>query len=174
MSHNDLEHAVQRVIALRRVADAVVDPVEHRRLEGVTRELRREIGVGVPKRRAARLLGVSVQALEPWVERGLLPAVRKPGSTRELLDAETLIVLAEEVTRRREAGESRGVVAASLRELERSGRLPRKLRPNQTAHELRREFLATTPQGRLREVAALSQTAVALAAAGTEARRKRS
>jgi DNA-binding transcriptional MerR regulator len=174
MSHNDLEQAVQRVIALRSVANAVIDPVERRRLERVTRELRREIGVGVPKRRAARLLGVSVQALEPWVERGLLPAVRKPGSTRELLDAATLIVLAEEVSRRREAGESRGVVAMSLRELERTGRLPRKLRPNRTARELRREFLATTPQGRLRDVAALSQTAVTLAAAGAEARRKRS
>lgn len=173
MSHNDLEQAVQRVIALRSVANAVIDPVEHRRLESVTRQLRRQIGVGVPKRRAARLLGVSVQALEPWVERGLLPAVRKPGSTRELVDAETLIVLTEEVTQRREAGESRGVVATSLRALERTGRLPRKLRPNQSARELRREFLATTPQGRLRDAATLSQTAVALAAAGVEARRKR-
>jgi DNA-binding transcriptional MerR regulator len=174
MNHDDVEQAVQRVVALRRVANAVLDPAERRRLERVIRELRREIGVGVPKRRAARLLGVSVQALEPWVERGLLPAVRKPGSTRELLDAETLIVLAEEVGRRREAGETRGVVAASLRELERAGRLPRKLRPNQTARELRREFLATTAQGRLRDVAALSESAVALAAARAEARRNRS
>jgi len=173
VSHADVEQAVQRVVALRRVADAVLDPVEHRRLERVSRELRREIGVGVPKRRAARLLGVSVQALEPWVERGLLPAVRKPGSTRELLDAETVIVLAEEVARRREAGEMRGVVAMSLRELERTGRLPRKLRPNQTARELRSEFLASTPQGRLRDAATLSQTALALAAAGAEARKKR-
>jgi DNA-binding transcriptional MerR regulator len=173
MTHDDVEQAVQRVVALRRVTHAVLDPEERRRLERVIHELRQEIGIGVPKRRAARLLGVSVQALQPWIERGLLPAVRKPGSTRELLDAETLIVLAEEVTRRREAGESRGVVAGSLRELERTSRLPRKLRPNQTARELRREFLATTPQGRLRDVAALSQTAVALAAAGAEARKRR-
>jgi DNA-binding transcriptional MerR regulator len=174
MSHDTVERAVQRVVALRRVAHAVLDPEERGRLERVIRELRREIGVGVPKRRAARLLGVSVQALQPWLERGLLPAVRKPDSTRELLDAETVIVLAEEVSRRREAGERRGVVAASLRELERTGRLPRKLRPNQTARELRRVFLATTPQGRLRDAAALSQTAVVLATAGAEARRKRS
>jgi DNA-binding transcriptional MerR regulator len=173
MSHDAVEQAVQRVVALRRVADAVLDPEERRRLERVIRELRREIGVGVPKRRAARLLGVSVQALEPWVKRGLLPAVRRPGSSRELLDAETLVVLAEEVTRRREAGVTRGVVAASLRELKRTGRLPRKLRPNQTARELRREFRETTPQGRLRDVAALSQTAVAIAAAGAETRRHR-
>jgi hypothetical protein len=70
MSHDAVEQAVQRVVALRRVADAVLDPEERRRLERVIRELRREIGVGVPKRRAARLLGVSVQALEPWVAGG--------------------------------------------------------------------------------------------------------
>jgi hypothetical protein len=161
------------VVALRRVAHAVLDPEERRRLERVIRELRREIGVGVPKRRAARLLGVSVQALEPWVKRGLLPAVRKPGSTRELLDAETLIVLTDEVTRRREAGEGRGVVAMSLHELERTGRLPPKLRPNQSARELRREYLQTTPARRLLDVAALSRTAVTIAAAGAEARRRR-
>jgi hypothetical protein len=150
----------------------VDDPRERQRLERVIRELRREIGVGVPKRRAARLLGVSVQALEPWIERGFLAAVRKPGSSRELIDAEALIVLAEEVSKRREAGEDRGVVASSLRDLKRTGRLPRKLRPNQTARELRRTFLQTTPQQRLRDIAGLSQTVLAIAAAGAEARRR--
>ncbi len=173
MRHGDVERAVERVVALRRVVDAVADPAARRRLDGVIRDLRRDIGVGVPKRRAARVLGVSVQALERWVESGLLPVVRRPGSTRQLIDAETLIALAGEVARRRSAGEERGVVAASLRELERSGRLPRKLRPNETASELRRSFLATTPQERLRDVAELSRTAVALAASGAGSRRKR-
>jgi hypothetical protein len=172
MSREDMERAVQRIVALRRVAGAVLDPDERRRLERVIRDLRRELGVGVPKRPAARLLGVSVQGLEPWIELGVLPTVRKPGSTRELLDAEALIVVAEEVTRRREAGQSRGVVAASLRELERTERLPRKLRPNQPAHELRREFLETSPQRRLRDFAALSRTAASIAAAGAEARKR--
>src|SRR6266536_1328283 len=118
MSREDVERAVRRIVALRRVSEAVLDPDERRRLERVIRDLRRELGIGVPKRPAARLLGVSVQGLEPWIERGVLPTVRKPGSTRELLDAEAFVVLAEEVIRRREAGESRGVVASSLRELE--------------------------------------------------------
>jgi DNA-binding transcriptional MerR regulator len=173
MSQVDVERTMERIVALRRIASAVVDPSERERLERVIRGLRRDIGVGVPKRRAARLLGVSVQGLERWVERGVLPVVRRPGSTRELLDAEALIVLAEEVDRRRDGGEKRGVLAASLRDLQRTGRLPRKLRPNQTARELRRTFLATTPQERLRDVAELSQTAVVLAARGAAARQRR-
>jgi hypothetical protein len=162
MGPTDLE----RVVVLRRVAESVDDPVARKRLAQVIRALRRDIGVGVPKRRAARLLGVSVQALERWVGRGLLPTVRKPGSTRTLLDAEAVIVLAEEVAQRRERGEDRAVVAASLRDLERVGRLPRKLRPNETAHELRTAFRETTPEERLRDVAELSRTAVTLAARG--------
>jgi hypothetical protein len=165
------ESLVRSVVALRRVSGAVADPLERRRLESVIRDMRREIGVGVPKRRAARLLGVSVQALEPWIERGLLATVRRPGSSRELIDAEALIVLAGEVVKRRDAGEDRGVVAASLHDLERSGRIPRKLRPNQTARELRRTFVETTPQQRLRDVAELSETAIALATAGARARK---
>jgi hypothetical protein len=164
----DVERTLERIVTLRRVA-AAIDPSSRRQLERVIRGLRRDVGVGVPKRRAAGLLGVSVQALERWVDAGMLPVVRRPGSMRELLDSETLIAVAEEVARRREAGEARGVVAASLRELERTGRLPRKLRPNQSARELRGTYLATTPQERLRDVAELSQTAVAMAAHGREA-----
>jgi DNA-binding transcriptional MerR regulator len=160
-----MDHIAQ-IVALRRVEAAVRDPIERQRLDRVIRALRREVGSGVPKRRAARLLGVSVQALDRWVERGLIPVVRKPGSTRELLDAETVILLAEEVSRRRDSGEQRGVLAASLRELERTGRLPRRLRPNATPRELRRTFLETTPGERLRDAAELSRTAAALAAAG--------
>src|SRR5437667_12194835 len=109
----DVERMVRRVVALRSVANAVAGPLERRRLERVIRELRLEIGVGVPKRRAAALLGVSVQALERWIQRGLLAVARKPGSARELVDTEALIVLLEEVDRRRDAGEDRGVVAGS-------------------------------------------------------------
>ncbi len=168
----DIQGNVERIVALRRVTRAVNDPLERRRLERVIRELRRELGIGVPKRPAARLLGISVQALERWVKRGLLPVVRKPGSSRTLVDAEALIVVAEEVARRREAGEKTGVVASALRELERTNRLPRKLRPNETATELRRDFLTTTPQQRLREAAELSRSALALAAHGSRAAHK--
>jgi excisionase family DNA binding protein len=125
--------------------------------------LRRDVGVGVPKRRAAALLGVSVQALERWVRNGSLPVVRVPGSSRELIDAEALLVLAEEVTRLREQGQRRSIVATALRDLKAEGRLPRKLRPNQSALELRHEYLHTTPDERLRTGVALSELAARLA-----------
>src|SRR5258707_4347835 len=119
------ESALRSIVALRRVIPAVATTAERQRLEGVIRDLRHDVGVGVRKRQAARLLGVGVQALERWIGRGRLPVVRRPGSSRELIDADALIVLAEEVARRREAGERRGVLASSLDEIERSGRMPR-------------------------------------------------
>ena len=127
------------------------------------RELRAGVGVGVPKRRAATLLGVSVQVLERWVRSGAFPVVRKPGSSRELVDAEALLVVAEEVGRLRELGVERGALAQALRTLRAEGRLPRKLRPNQSAAELRHEYLHTTPAERLRAAAELSELAAALA-----------
>ena len=154
-----LAHAVE----LRRVRRTVVDPDGRRRLGSVIRELRATVGVGVPKRRAATLLGVSVQALERWVRSGALPVVRKSGSSRELIDAEALLVVAEEVAQLREQGVQRGALAEALRTLRAEGRLPRKLRPNQSAAELRHEYLHTTPADRLRAAAELSELAGALA-----------
>src|SRR3954469_5482475 len=145
MTQAEQERTISRLVDLERVVGAVPDGAERSRLERVIRGLRRDLGVGVPKRLAARLLGVSVQALEAWVRRGLIPGVRRPGATREACDSEILVVVAAEVARRREAGAERGVVAAALRDLERAGRLPRKLRPNQPARELRRSYLETSP-----------------------------
>src|SRR2546425_7569188 len=163
---------VEHVVALRRVATAVSDPAERRRLERVIRDLRRRIGIGVPKRRAAAVLGVTVQALERWIHRGLLPVARKPGSSRELVDTDALLALAGEVAELREAGRTRGLLAAAFRELEHSGHLPRKLRPNESARELRAAYLRTTPGQRLRDVADLSRTVDVLAAAGRRHRRR--
>ncbi len=151
------------VVELRRVRRMVIDPDGRRRLGSVIRELRTSVGVGVPKRRAATLLGVSVQALERWVRSGALPVMRKPGSSRELIDAEALLVVAEEVARLREQSSERGALAAALRTLRAEDRLPRKLRPNQSAAELRHEYLHTTPDERLRVAAELSELASALA-----------
>jgi len=66
-----------------------------------------------------------------------------------------LIDLAEEVTRLRESGWTRGVVAAAFERLARAGRPRPKLRPIQSARELRDHCLSTTPRDRLREVAEL-------------------
>lgn len=157
------DQALAHAVELRRVRQTVVDPDGRRRLGSVIRELRASVGVGVPKRRAATLLGVSVQALERWVRSGALPVMRKPGSSRELIDAEALLVVAEEVGRLRELGVERGALAEALRTLRAEGHLPRKLRPNQSAAELRHEYLHTTPAERLRAAAELSELASALA-----------
>lgn len=155
--------ALENIVELRRVRCSISNRETRRSLGAVIGRLRRDVGVGVPKRRAAALLGISVQALERWVRSGSLPVARVPGSSRELIDAEALLVLAEEVTRLREAGQGRGIVASALRGLKAEGRLPRKLRPNQSARELRHEYLHTTPEERLRTGVALSEVGTRLA-----------
>jgi excisionase family DNA binding protein len=153
-----------QIVELRRVRRSLSDDDARRRLGAVISQLRAQVGVGVPKRRAAALLGVSVQALERWVASGALPVVRVPGSSRQLIDAEALLVLAGEVMVLRERDERRGVVATALRRLQAEGRLPRKLRPNQSARELRHEYLHTSPAERLRQGVELSELATSLAA----------
>ena len=164
---------VAHVVALRCAGPAVTDPRERQRLKRVERDLRREIGVGVPKTPAAFVLGVSVTALDKWIARGRLPVVRRPGSSRQEIDTDALLDLAEEVTRLREAGRTRGLLAAALERLEGVGKPRPRFRPNQSARELRENYLRTTPRDRLREVAELSRILTSLAARGTAARQRR-
>jgi hypothetical protein len=164
---------IRHVVALRCVEPAVADAHERLRLKRVERDLRREIGVGVPKKRAASVLGVSVTALDKWIARGRLPVVRRPGSSRQEIDADALLDVAEEVTRVREAGRERGVLAAAFERLEATGRPRPKPRPNQSPRELRDHYLRTTPRERLAEAAELSRVQTDLAARGAPAREAR-
>ena len=143
--------AVRHLVALRCATPTVGDDRERRRLERVQRELLLQIGVGVPKRRAAELLGVSVSGLEKAIASGSLPTVRRPGTSRTEIDTEALVAVAVEVTRLRESGVTRGALAEALRRVR-----PTKLRPNESARELRESYARTTPLGRLREAAELS------------------
>jgi len=169
MSTADL---VRQIVALRRVRTAVESTAERRRLATVIRQLRDRLGAGVPKRQAAATLGVSVQALDRWVAAGRIPVVRRPGSSRELIDAEALLLLAAEVELLREQGEAR-VLAKALASLAEGGQPPRRLRPNQPARELRSEFLASTPAGRMRQGIELSHVGARLAAHGRARARSR-
>ena len=166
-----VESTIEHVVSLRRAGKAVADPRERRRLRQVERDLQRAIGVGVPKRRAAAVLGVSVTALDKWIARGRLPVVRRPGSSREQIDADALLDLAEEVTRAREEGQTRSLLATAFERLAKHGRPRPKLRPNQPARELREHYLRTTPYGRVREVAELSRVLTGLAVHGAAARK---
>jgi len=168
-----IERKVRHVVALRCAESAVADEQERRRLKRVERELRREIGVAVPKTPAAAALGVSVTALDKWIARGRLPVVRRPGSSRQAIDADALLELAQEVTLLREAGVTQRLLAAAFEQLAREGRPRPKLHPNQSARELRQHYLRTTPRDRLRETADLSRVLTALAARGAAARQRR-
>lgn len=161
---------ISQIVALRRVRSAVESASERSRLAGVTRQLRRQLGVGVPKRQAAAALGVSVQALDRWIGEGKIPVVHRPGSSRALIETEALLMLAETVAPLREQGEPRAL-AKAIDALVAKERLPRRLRPNQPAQELRYEFLHSTAAGRMRQAVELSHTGAALAA-NARARRK--
>jgi hypothetical protein len=166
-----VERTIEHVVSLRRAGRAVADPRERRRLKQVERDLRRAIGVGVPKRRAAAVLGVSVTALDKWIARGRLPVVRRPGSSRTQIDADALVDLAEEVTQAREEGQTRSLLATAFERLAKQGRPRPKVRPNQPARELREHYLRTTPDDRVREVAELSRVLTGLAVRGAAARK---
>jgi len=144
-------------VALRSLGRAVDEPDARRGLKRLQRELRLEIGPGVPKSQAAAVLGVTVTALDKWVARGRLPVIRRPGSSRREIDADALVDLAEEVERLREGGRRRGLLAAAFERLEREGSLRVDTRPNQSARELREHYLRTSPADRLRETAELSR-----------------
>lgn len=159
----DLERAVARAVALRRVAPSVSDPREQRRLARVQRELLREIGFSVPKTPAAAVLGVSVNALDRWIASGRLPTIRRPGAVREEVDADALLDVAVEVDRLREEGVERGVLAAAFERLAAEGKPKRRPWPNVPARELRAEYLRTTPLERLRTGAELTHVATLLA-----------
>lgn len=163
-----VERTIEHVVSLRRAGTAVADQRERHRLKRVERDLQRAIGVGVPKRRAAAVLGVSVTALDKWIARGRLPVVRRPGSSREQIDADALLDLAEGVTRLREEGQTRALLASAFERLAQEGRPRPKLRPNQTAGELRDHYQRTTATDRLREVAELSRVLTTLAAVGAK------
>jgi hypothetical protein len=164
----DVERKMRQIVALHRAGQAVEDPVGLARVVRVRRQLEHEVGIGVPKRRAAALLGVSVPALDKWVGAGRLPVVRRPGSTREEIETEALVDLTAETMTLREQGLSHAVLATAFRRLDQDGKPRRRLRPNESPQELRSNYLRTTPLDRLREAAELSYVATTLAARGRQ------
>ena len=169
----ETEQRVRHVVALRRALEALPDGPERRRGRRVERELRQALGVGVPKSVAARVLGISVTALDRWIQKGKIVEAHRPGSSRALVEAWSLIVVAGEAERVREEGVERGVVAEAVRRLEARGRLPVPSRPNEHPLVLRRDFLNSTPEERLAEGAELAYAGTWLAAQGARARRLR-
>lgn len=148
-------------------------------LHAIERRLRRAIGPSVPKRVSAALLGVSVTSIDDLVDRGLLPVVVRPGSSRARIATLPLLDLAAVVDDVRAEGVVRGVLARAIERLQWRGygeriairediaRLPRS---NVPAAELRREFLTSTDADRVLRCSSLSATASRIRIAGEELR----
>jgi hypothetical protein len=149
---------IEQIVELRRVLRSVPDPDDQARLRRVIRQMRLGLDVGVPKHRAAELLGITPQALERWTRSGKLPTIRKPGSSRELIEREPFLRILSEVRDLRASGEKRPM-AKAMNALQERGRLKPRVRPNQSADELRYEFHHTTPADRVRQAVILSRTA---------------
>jgi transposase-like protein len=79
--------------------------------------MRRRVGHGVSKAVAARVLGVSTNTLDKWIARGRVPTVEGT-SGRQAVALEPLVELATEVAQLREAGQTDGLLAAAILELE--------------------------------------------------------
>lgn len=165
---------LEPIVRLRLAIQKTRDPQLRDELRAIEVSLRRQLGPSVPKRAAGRLLGVSVTALDRWIDRGYLPAVASPRQGAKRLGVETspLLDLATSVWRLRRAGHSRGVLAEAVRELGWHGqgarlvfsfdvaRLPR---PNVPLDQLQQQFQETTAEERVLQLAALNRSVNALA-----------
>lgn len=164
---------LEPIVRLRLAIQQTRDPQLRDDLREIEVSLRRHLGPSVPKRVAAGLLGVSVTALDRWVDRGVLPVVASPrGSNRRAVETVPLLELATAVRRLRAAGRSRGVISEAVRDLgwrDRGHRLvfsvdvARLPRPNVLLEELQQQYEETTPEERVLQLAALNRSMNALA-----------
>ena len=168
MSHLDPTDLVTSIVQLRQAIVKTRDRATRAALREVEVHLRRALGPTIAKKKAAASLGISVTALDRWVDQGVLTVVEKPGSSRHELEARPLLELAEQVRNaREERPETRTPVAEAIRRLgwapRAGGRRVLRLdvasmpRPNTSEQELVAAFHSTTPEQRVREVAMLSR-----------------
>jgi hypothetical protein len=156
------------VVQLREAIVKTRDRSVRASLRDVEVRLRRSLGPTIPKKKAAAVLGISVTALDRWVDRGVLPVVERPGSSRHELEVRPFLDLAQQVHRLRAEGvATRAPIAPAV---ERLGLRPRPggrrvlrldvaalPRPNISEQELVANFRATTSEERVREAAELSR-----------------
>lgn len=164
---------LEPIVRLRLALQQTRDPALRDELRQVEVALRAQLGPSVPKRAAARLLGVSVTSLDRWVDRGYLPVVAPAGGARRLgVETTPLIQLATRVSALRRCGRTRGLLSQAMKDLGWRSREHRQVfrvdvallpRPNVTFDELRRQFEETTPEERVLQLAALNRSMNVLA-----------
>ena len=165
LDHVDLATSI---VQLRHAIVRTRDSESRAALREVEVRLRRALGPTIPKKKAAAVLGISVTALDRWVDRGFLPVVERPGSSRHELESRPFLELAAEVHRLKVAGVvTHGRVAPAVKRLgwrpNAAGRRVLRLdvaalpRPNISEQELLANFRTTTPEQRLSEAAELSR-----------------
>jgi transposase-like protein len=111
-----------------------------RRVEG---RVSRRVGEGVAKAVAARVLGVSVPTVDKWITRGQIRTVPNGAGPRKVAVPE-LVEIAALVEELREQGQTEGLVAAAILQLERGDRTY-----SNDCDELSGESLAATSRGDL-------------------------
>lgn len=111
-----MERNARRVVALRVTARRGGEV--GRELDPIIAELRDEIAPTLPKRLAARLLGVSVPTLNKWIARGMIPVSHEGRYDRVARDP--LLDLAEQVEQLRRAGRNEAVIAHAVDRLQAS------------------------------------------------------
>ena len=171
MPHLDQADLATSIVQLRHAIVKTRDRATRSALREVEVRLRQALGPTIPKKKAATVLGISVTALDRWVDRGFLPVVERPGSSRHELESRRFLELADQVHRLELDGVvTRGRVAPAVKRLgwgpTGAGRRVLRLdvaalpRPNISEQELLAGFRATTPEQRVREAAELSRLLV--------------
>jgi excisionase family DNA binding protein len=110
------EELVQNLIDLK-IAQRSSRGTPAERVRRVEGRVRRQVGPGVPKAVAARVLGVSVPTVDKWITRGRIPTIRTGDGPRRVAVI-ALVDLAAVVEELRERGQTEGLVAAALLRLE--------------------------------------------------------
>lgn len=171
MSQIDQADLATSIVQLRHAIVKTRDRATRAALREVEVRLRQALGPTVPKKKAAAVLGISVTALDRWVDRGFLPVVERPGSSRHELESRPFLELANKVHDLNVDGVvTHGRVAPAVKRLgwtpTREGRRVLRLdvaalpRPNTSERELLASFRATTPEQRVREASELSRLLV--------------
>jgi hypothetical protein len=173
MSKAETAKLLNAVVDLRLALKQAREPELRGVLRKVERSLGSLLGPSVPKRQAAGLLGVSVVALDLWVDRGRLPVVASLRSTRLGVETRSLLDVAEQVELLRRQGITREPLAQAFAALgwpdDSKGRyilreeIAAMPRPNVSTRQLRRDFEQTTPEERLAQLGALNRSLNALA-----------